>query len=37
MNDIERLEKKVDENKEEILNNMNRLHSHEEQIQKNSY
>lgn len=33
---IEQLEKKVDNNYNEILSNMNKLHNHEEKINKNT-
>ena len=33
---IEQLEKKVDNNYNEILSNMNRLHNHEQQINRNT-
>ncbi|MBO7079494.1 MAG: hypothetical protein J6W64_06770 [Bacilli bacterium] len=36
MNDIERLEQKVDANKEEILNTISQLHNHEEKINSNA-
>lgn len=34
--EVIRLEEKIDNNADMIINNMNKLHSHEEQIQKNS-
>lgn len=34
--DVKRLEEKLDSNVEMIINNMNKLHSHEEKINKNS-
>lgn len=35
-NAIVELGKNVDENKKDIIGNMNKLHNHEEQIQKNT-
>lgn len=34
--ELEELEKKIDDNAEKIIANMNKLHSHEEQIEVNS-
>lgn len=34
--EVQRLEEKIDNNAFMIVNNMNRLHSHEEQINENS-
>lgn len=34
--EVIRLEEKIDNNADMIINNMNKLHSHEEQINKNS-
>lgn len=36
-NQYEELKQMISANKEDIIGNMNKLHSHEEQIQKNSY
>ena len=34
--ELEELEKKIDDNAEKIIANMNKLHSHEEKIEDNS-
>ena len=34
--ELERLENKIDANKEELLNTISQLHNHEERIQKNT-
>jgi hypothetical protein len=35
-NKVNKLEEKLDQNVKDIINNMNKLHSHEEQINKNT-